>query len=153
MQLEPELFRKVTGLTLDDFSLLVSLGVFNSDLMNDAVYKFKRYEDSSLNYAGIDKHTGKIIGGWDTVMEITEEENDENDNVISESEEQDVLDIQGEPEAEPWENLSVGDKVVHKSLGEGIIVSLDENYLFVRFKDRESKFLYPSAFEKGYLNM
>jgi hypothetical protein len=86
-------------------------------------------------------------------MEITEEENDENDNVISESEEQDVLDIQGEPEAEPWENLSVGDKVVHKSLGEGIIVSLDENYLFVRFKDRESKFLYPSAFEKGYLNM
>ncbi len=32
MQLEPELFRKVTGLTLDDFSLLVGLGVFNSEL-------------------------------------------------------------------------------------------------------------------------
>ena len=45
----------------------------------------------------------------------------------------------------------MGDKVVHKSLGEGVIVSLDENYLFVRFQDRESKFLYPSAFEKGYL--
>ena len=153
MQLEPELFRKVTGLTLDDFSLLVSLGVFNSDLMNDAVYKFKRYEDSSLNYTGIDKHTGKIIGGWDTVMEITEEENDGTDNVISESEEQDTPDIQEEPEVKPWENLNVGDKVVHKSLGEGIIVSLNENYLFVRFRDRESKFLYPSAFENGYLNM
>ena len=153
MQLEPELFRKVTGLTLDDFSLLVSLGVFNSDLMNDAVYKFKRYEDSSLNYTGIDKHTDKIIGGWDTIIEMTEEENDETDNVISESEEQDVPDIQEEPEVKPWEKLSVGDKVEHKSLGKGIIVSLDENYLFVRFKDRESKFLYPSAFEKGYLDM
>jgi hypothetical protein len=151
MQLEPDLFRKVTGLTLDDFSLLVSLGVFNSDLMNDAVYKFKRYEDSSLNYAGIDKHTSKVIGGWDTVKEITEEENDETDNVISESEEQLVPDIQEEPEDKPWEGLRVGDKVVHKSLGEGVIVSLDENYLFVRFQDRESKFLYPGAFEKGYL--
>ena len=153
MQLEPELFRKVTGLTLDDFSLLVSLGVFNSDLMNDAVYKFKRYEDSSLNYTGIDKHTGKIIGGWDTVMEITEEEDDEANHVISESEEQDVPDIHEEPEVKPWENLSVGDKVMHKSLGEGIIVSLNDKYLIVRFKDRESKFLYPSAFENGYLNM
>ena len=151
MQLEPELFRKVTGLTLDDFSLLVSLGVFNSDLMNDAVYKFKRYEDSSLNYAGIDKHTSKVIGGWDTVKEIIEEDDETND-VIPESEEQDVPDIQEEPEAKPWENLNVGDKVMHKSIGEGIIVSLDENYLFVRFKDRESKFLYPSAFEKGYLS-
>ena len=152
MQLEPDLFRKVTGLTLDDFSLLVSLGVFNSDLMNDAVYKFKRYEDSSLNYAGIDKHTSKIIGGWDTVKEITEEVNDETDNDISESEEPVVPDIQKEPEVKPWEDLSVGDKVVHKSLGEGLIVSLDEKYLIVRFRDRESKFLYPSAFEIGYLS-
>ena len=69
MQLEPELFRKVTGLTLKDFSLLVSLGVFNSDLMNDAVYKFKRYEDSSLEYTGISTHTGTVIGGWDTVKD------------------------------------------------------------------------------------
>lgn len=57
-QLEPELFRKVTGLTLKDFSLLVSLNVFNSELMNDAVYKFKRYEDASLEYTGINTHTG-----------------------------------------------------------------------------------------------
>ena len=71
MQLEPELFRKVTGLTLKDFSLLVSLGVFNSDLMNDAVYKFKRYEDASLEYTGINTHTNTVIGGWDTVIEKT----------------------------------------------------------------------------------
>ena len=67
-QLEPSLFRKVTGLTVKDFELLVSLGVFNSALMNDAVYKFKRYEDASLVYVGIDKHEGENIGLYDTVI-------------------------------------------------------------------------------------
>ena len=67
-QLEPELFRKVTGLTLSDFDLLVSLGVFNRELMNDAVYKFKRYEDASLTYTGINTHEGENVGGFDTVL-------------------------------------------------------------------------------------
>lgn len=67
-QLEPGLFKKVTGLSVKDFELLVSLGVFNSALMNDAVYKFKRYEDSSLVYIGIDKHEGEDIGLYDTVL-------------------------------------------------------------------------------------
>jgi hypothetical protein len=67
-QLEPGLFKKVTGLTVKDFELLVSLGVFNSALMNDAVYKFKRYEDASLIYTGINKHEGEGIGLYDTVL-------------------------------------------------------------------------------------
>lgn len=67
-QLEPALFKKVTGLTVKDFELLVSLGVFNNALMNDAVYKFKRYEDSSLVYVGIDKHEGEDVGLFDTVL-------------------------------------------------------------------------------------
>lgn len=67
-QLEPGLFKKVTGLEVKDFELLVSLGVFNSALMNDAVYKFKRYEDASLVYTGIDKHAGEGIGLFDTVL-------------------------------------------------------------------------------------
>jgi hypothetical protein len=67
-KLEPNLFYKVTGLTIKDFDLLVSLGVFNSSLMNDAVYKFKRYEDSSLVYTGIDRHEGEKIGLYDTVI-------------------------------------------------------------------------------------
>jgi len=67
-QLEPGLFKKVTGLTVKDFELLVSLGVFNSALMNDAVFKFKRYEDSSLCYLGISKHEGENIGLYDTVL-------------------------------------------------------------------------------------
>ena len=67
-QLEPDLFKKVTGLNVKDFELLVSLNVFNEALMNDAVYKFKRYEDASLIYTGIDKHTGENVGLYSTVI-------------------------------------------------------------------------------------
>lgn len=67
-RLEPGLFKRVTGLTVKDFELLLSIGLFNDGLMNDAVYKFRRYEDSSLNYTGIDRHEGEKQGGWDTVI-------------------------------------------------------------------------------------
>ncbi len=67
-QLEPELFKKVTGLNVKDFELLVSLNVFNESLMNDAVYKFKRYEDASLIYTGIDRHSGEDVGLYSTVI-------------------------------------------------------------------------------------
>ena len=71
-QLEPELFYKVTGLTQKDFSLLVSLNLFNSGQMNDAVYKFKRYEDASLTYSGLIKHQESRIGLYDTTISIQE---------------------------------------------------------------------------------
>lgn len=71
-QLEPGLFKRVTGLTVKDFELLVSLGLFNSALMNDAVYKFKRYEDSSLSYTGISRHEGEDIGLYDTTIKASE---------------------------------------------------------------------------------
>ena len=67
-KLEPKLFKKVTGLTKEDFALLVSMGIFNEALMNDAVYKFKRYEDASLEYAGINKHKGGRVGGYSATM-------------------------------------------------------------------------------------
>jgi hypothetical protein len=72
IQLEPDLFKKVTGLTQKDFELLVSLGVFNSGLMNDAVFKFKRYEDASLEYIGINKHQNQAVGGFDTVLSASD---------------------------------------------------------------------------------
>lgn len=153
-QLEPALFRKVTGLTLKDFSLLVSLGVFNSELMNDAVYKFKRYEDSSLEYTGIDRHTGSVVGLWDTAID-TSKTGLVKDRVVDNNSEY-VEDPLGGGETisrKPWENLHPGDTVTHKSLGPGTIVALDKDYLIVKFTDRESKFRYPSAFEKGYLEV
>lgn len=67
-QLEPGLFKKVTNLSVEDFELLVKLNVFNSSHMNDAVYKFKRYEDASLSYTGVNKHEGENIGLYDTVL-------------------------------------------------------------------------------------
>jgi len=67
-QLEPGLFKKVTGLNVKDFELLISLNVFNSSLMNDAVYKFKRYEDASLEYTGVNKHAAQGVGLYDTVL-------------------------------------------------------------------------------------
>lgn len=74
-KLEPGLFKKVTGLTVKDFELLVSLNLFNSALMNDAVYKFKRYEDASLEYIGINKHIDdENVGLYDTVLTKSEYE-------------------------------------------------------------------------------
>jgi hypothetical protein len=71
-KLEPGLFKRVTGLEVKDFELLVSLNVFNSALMNDAVYKFKRYEDASLVYTGVNKHEGEDVGLYDTVLKQSE---------------------------------------------------------------------------------
>jgi hypothetical protein len=68
-KLEPELFRSVTGLTIDDFHLLVKLRVFNTEQMNQAVFAFRRYEDASLSYTGIDSHPGLThFGLYDTVV-------------------------------------------------------------------------------------
>ena len=68
-KLEPELFRSVTGLTVNDFNLLVSLGVFNATHMNQAVFAFRRYEDSSLSYTGIEAHEGlRHYGLYDSVV-------------------------------------------------------------------------------------
>lgn len=71
-KIEPKLFQKVTGLTTADFERLVSLGVFNSALMNDAVWKFRRYEDASLQYMGVSRHKRTEVGLFDTAL--TEED-------------------------------------------------------------------------------
>lgn len=216
-QLEPELFRKVTGLTLRDFSLLVSLGVFNSELMNDAVYKFKRYEDSSLEYTGIDKHSDTVVGLWDTAIDtskvgtaagravdslkfistknrlIDAEESCADDTLPTDAAEHvenrigrcgaaenlttdasragrqektlPLAEKDGEStlghgssagEAfshKTWNDIKPGDSVTHKSLGPGTVIFIDDNYITVRFSDRESRFRFPSAFEKDYLSV
>ncbi|HWP94864.1 MAG TPA: DEAD/DEAH box helicase family protein [Gammaproteobacteria bacterium] len=68
-KLEPDLFLAVTGLTVKDFHLLVQLKVFNTEQMNQAVFAFRRYEDASLRYTGIDSHPGLThYGLYDTVI-------------------------------------------------------------------------------------
>ncbi|MEY2976912.1 MAG: hypothetical protein RLZZ435_1051, partial [Cyanobacteriota bacterium] len=68
-KLEPDLFLAVTGLTVKDFHLLVQLKVFNTEQMNQAVFAFRRYEDASLRYTGIESHEGLThYGLYDTVI-------------------------------------------------------------------------------------
>ena len=68
-KLEPDLFMTVTGLTVKDFHLLVDLKVFNTEQMNQAVFAFRRYEDASLHYTGIESHQGLAhYGLYDTVV-------------------------------------------------------------------------------------
>jgi hypothetical protein len=68
-KLEPDLFLTVTGLTVADFHLLVRLKVFNTERMNEAVFAFRRYEDASLRYTGIESHEGLThYGLYDTVV-------------------------------------------------------------------------------------
>jgi hypothetical protein len=59
---EPELFEKVTTLSLKDFERLVNAGVFNSSKMDDAVWKFRQFEEPSLTYTR--PRTVETLGGW-----------------------------------------------------------------------------------------
>jgi type III restriction/modification enzyme restriction subunit len=68
-KIETDLFETVTGLTVKDFHLLVRLKVFNTEQMNQAVFAFRRYEDASLRYTGIESHDGLThYGLYDTVV-------------------------------------------------------------------------------------
>ena len=64
------LFERVTGLTVADFKLLNSLGVFNAQNMNAAIYQFKAFEDSSLEYANAPgvQTAVRPIGLWDKTV-------------------------------------------------------------------------------------
>src|SRR6202030_3575876 len=68
-RLEPDMFLAVAGLTVADFHLLVRLKVFNTERMNEAVFAFRRYEDASLRYTGVESHEGLThYGLYDTVV-------------------------------------------------------------------------------------
>lgn len=65
------LFERVTGLKVEDFKLLNTLGIFNPTHMNAAIYQFKAFEDSSLEYPdepGLLVEE-KPVGLWDTVLQ------------------------------------------------------------------------------------
>lgn len=215
-QLEPGLFKKVTGLDVKDFELLVSLNVFNGTLMNDAIFKFKRYEDSSLSYTGINRHDGEDIGGWDTVIKRSEYDSlfynqqstikqllvAEDDMPVTpyvtmeeDSEDSEELLLAKKPNkkdksskvitynspasqkipnfvtsnygikspiitsnpAQPelanvdTSKVKIGDIVVHKSFGEGLVLDFKGGYITVSFGKAEKRFMFPDAFHNGFL--
>lgn len=62
-QLEPGLFEKVTGLKIEQFGQLVDAGAFDNSKMDDAVWKFRSFEEPSLRYGTQTKLTD-TVGGW-----------------------------------------------------------------------------------------
>lgn len=68
--LEPEMFTKVTGLTVREFDLMCEVGVFNQTELNAAIAQFRRFEDASLTYVGgrSADDNNEEIGLFDTVV-------------------------------------------------------------------------------------
>ena len=65
--LDPALFERVTGLTIDDFKLLSDLGLFNARNMDAAIYQFRQFERASLRYAETEGAEGERggVGLWE----------------------------------------------------------------------------------------
>lgn len=181
-QIEPELFYKVTGLTVKDFETLCSIGLFDPEKMNQGIFGFRKYENSSLSYTGIDKHAGEAVGGWDTVLRreeydalyskqqatmtdfeqilIPEKYRDKDTQTTAET-------VVSEPAADEtpqapedkWEKIladvKIGDVVTHKKFGDGTItwIGVDKKYLKVRFAVGEKQFIFPDAFVMGFLSL
>ncbi len=179
-ELEPDLFRRVTGLEVRDFDLLCSIGVFNGSLMNDAIFKFKRYEDNSLEYTGVNRHAGEDVGGWDTTLrraeyeqmfynqarseippdsDVREEEEEPPaappvTPVVPEKPKPATPPAPPEPPAEDYSRVTDGTVVSHKMFGKGT-VQFDKRrkYMTVTFKIGEKRFVFPDAFKDGFLTI
>ena len=161
-QLEPGLFKKVTGLDVKDFELLCSLNVFNASLMNEAIFSFKRYEDASLSYTGLDLHAGDDVGGFDTVLRRREYEElfyvQQNSMRIEEVPddvypEVDVMYSDAADKQALWSRVKEGSVVMHKQHGKGVVekISKDRKYIHVKFDDKKLMFVFYDAFKKGVL--
>ena len=146
--------------------------------MNDAIFKFKRYEDSSLSYTGIDKHLVDEVGGWDTVIRKEEYEKlfynqqatmqttlSEAIDEIAVTEDIPVTSIpivtkaveHTEPPKQEFDCsvITVGMAVTHAKFGSGKIVNSDKarKYIRVSFSIGEKTFVMPSCFEMGFLKI
>lgn len=174
-QLEPGLFKKVTGLDVKEFELLVTLGVFNGPIMNDAVYKFKRYEDSSLEYTGLSKHKGLDVGLWDTVISPDDYDNmfelqqaslgvpiaKLNESVIKNQESSLKKKVKNSFKEEDKKSfqydelIRINNYIIHKQFGKGKITRIDKSNqrITVIFRDGEKQFMYPYVFEKGIIEL
>lgn len=49
--------------------------------------------------------------------------------------------------------IAVDCEVSHDAFRKGVITSIDESYVMVRFADKERRFQWPGAFENGFLSL
>lgn len=158
-QIEPDLFKKVTGLKVTDFDTLCSIGLFDPEKMNQGIFGFRRYENSSLSYTGIDMHEGENIGGWDTVLKRKEYDqlyakqqatmNDSEDIGESKKEKEKLIALE-----KTLSKVKTGATVYHKDFGKGIIISIKSRMtkIEVKFNDGTKTFVILDAFTKDNLS-
>lgn len=89
----------------------------------------------------------EAIDALDDAMSPLESAIDDLDEVYNDAEEEDASDYN------PYVNLKPGDTVYHKSIGGGSVKSIDGKYIVIEFPEKEMKFLFPDAFEKGFLTL
>lgn len=197
-QFEPRLFKKVTGLSVKDFELIVSVGIFNDSLMNSSVYNFKRYEDASLEYTGLSKHVqDENVGLFSTVISRQDYEDmaaaqtasmSENPfkkvvvmNSSTSKKSQSVEVEKFTPKSASGQSpatkeldsnlphgveeksvghtevdlskLRIGTKVKNKKYGIGRVTGFKPGRMLVAFETDQKVFMFPSAFEDGYLTI
>jgi hypothetical protein len=71
--LDLTLFERATGLTLKDFDALSDAGVFNSEVMDPAIWQFRLFEHASFDYLGLHEHEDEDqVGGWENVADRAE---------------------------------------------------------------------------------
>ena len=72
--IDSDLFTRVTGLTVEDFRTLNSIGLFNAANMNAAIYQFRAFERASLEYADSSRHEHHEdrVGLWDETVDAAE---------------------------------------------------------------------------------
>ena len=162
--------------------MLCSIGLFDAEKMNQGIFGFRKYENSSLSYTGIDKHEGEAIGGWDTVLRREEYEALYSKQQATMTDFEQILipdkyrnshetakSVQGVSEpagddiqkkiADKWEELlagvEVGTVVSHKKFGDGDItwIRSDKKYMRVKFTVGEKQFVFPDAFINGFLEI
>lgn len=177
-QIEPALFKKVTGLNVKDFELLCSIGLFDAEKMNSGIFGFRRYENSSLSYAGIDKHEGENVGGWDTVLTQKEYEElyaqqqatltnfieaivptDEGKKskvkVAYSVDKNKDLEKKRKQLQKILDTVKTGAKVKHNKFGEGIVIGIKDRgtKIIIEFDEGRKTFLFPESFMQGLLKV
>ena len=102
---------------------------------NDAIYKFRRYEEASLSYTGINRHEGEAVGGFSTVLE-----------------EDEYHEMYGAETGTPY--LKVGDKVEVAGSEICTVTSVQKERFSVKdSKGKTTRYVYPNAFEYGTVKL